>query len=69
MFLSQFVQNINWIQPSIVADGSGDHFQGLGEGIDDQLGFPLHASGVLSEVSGEFQFNGTTTLKIVYRNE
>lgn len=60
MFLSQSVHDFNWIKSSIFGNSSRDDFKSLGERIDDQLLFSLDWSSMMSKVSRQFHFNGTS---------
>lgn len=50
MLLPELVEDISRIKSRVVAQLSGDDFQGLGEGIDKQLILPSNAPGMLSQV-------------------
>lgn len=61
MFLSKFVEDVSGIEARIVSNLSGDDFQGLGKGVDDELLFSVDVSGVLSEVFADFHFSSATS--------
>jgi hypothetical protein len=61
VFLAQLVHHINGVQSGILGDGTGDHFQSSGEGVDNQLLLARDGAGVVTQVAGEFHFYGSTT--------
>lgn len=61
VFLAQLVHHVNGVQSGILGNSAGDHFQGSGEGVDDQLLLARDGAGVVTQVAGEFHFDSSTT--------
>lgn len=59
--LTEFVEDIRGIKPSIVTQLTGNDFQGLGISGNDHLLFSFNGARDTAEVLGEFHFSGTAT--------
>ena len=59
--LSELVKHVSAVHARVVGKGLGDDLKGLGVTIKDELALTLDASQLLTEESGEFHLNCTTT--------
>lgn len=58
---AQAVDYVEGVQTSVVGNGPGDDFQGLGEHVHDQLFLVGNFAGVLLEASGELHLSSTSS--------
>mmetsp|Transcript_57657 Transcript_57657/g.65793 ORF Transcript_57657/g.65793 Transcript_57657/m.65793 type:complete len:225 (+) Transcript_57657:226-900(+) len=61
VLLSQLVHNIVGVKSTIFGNSSGDDLQGLSVRIDDQMEFATQTGGIVSQVSTQFHFDGTSS--------
>lgn len=60
VLLSELVEDVCGVHARVFGEGLRDDLEGLGEAVDDQLLLARDSSQVLSQVSGELHFDGTT---------
>ena len=61
MLVPQVSDDLDGIEPGVLSEREGDDLQGVGEGLDAALLGAVQSPGILGELLGELDFDGTAT--------
>jgi len=66
---AQFVEDVGAVEASVIAELTGDDFEGAGVSINDELLFSLDCSCVFTEVFRDFHLTSQLVQKMVYTSQ